>query len=90
MVHSFDGVSMVNRWAIYGELTMDEKQKNRVSPPVRDDETLSFICREGIYFFFAGFLAGVALTGAALTGSAGFSASKPSMPMSSTLKISIE
>ena len=35
---------MVNRWAIYGELTMDEKQKNRVSPPEWDDETLSFIC----------------------------------------------
>ena len=89
MVHSFDGVSMVNRWAIYGELTMDEKQKNRVSPPVRDDETLSFICREGIYFFFATFF-GAALTGAGFAGSAGFSGSKPSMPMSSTLKISIE
>ena len=43
-----------------------------------------------IYFFFATFF-GAAFAGAALTGSAGFStASKPSMPMSSTLKISIE
>ena len=48
-----------------------------------------FIEKE-IYFFFATFF-GAAFAGAALTGSAGFStASKPSMPMSSTLKISIE
>ena len=42
-----------------------------------------------IYFLLAGFFAG-AFTGAALTGSAGFSGSAPSMPISSTLKMSIE
>jgi len=57
---------------------------------VWDDETLFLFLEKEIYFFFATFF-GAAFFGAALTGSAGFSTvSKPSMPMSSTLKISIE